>query len=468
MAPVELPYNQILNWVMARGKIPQDCNKRLLSLEQQCKGFFDKHTNLPDNVKQLQKQSNSNYTEWYGIISDVVEKLKATEEGEKVNFMGQYTYEPLYDANKILKEFHSHNIHLVSYYQLLLQQTTYNAPSIKKSAERVTKELVEYRNRKTTCLRRLKAGAVEISSKLASYNIDIEQYPFDIEFVPILKEKLIEAITRKNTELTIEKYKWTKELCEILCSELLPVFVAFVNMNEMNMLYDATTVMQTVKETAEHGMDVTVSNLNDGNSANDNYGQDGSSNINENNPDHNTQTNDSSHINIFNLKLGNASFRQKLLGELLELQTFVKTRIDELRNRSANANYIFSYVSEKVNSLVQQPLSKYEKCMDILNEAIELISGTAALRSISLLRNRSEVEKSANVDLDVFTRCCNNVTEQSSLTRRIESTEEALQKLNSELEEVRKIVKQTKSKLETIAAQIMGEKVTLFGEIDEI
>ncbi|GFE54224.1 syntaxin-2 isoform X2 [Babesia ovis] len=465
--------HQVLNWVMARGKIPQDCNKRLLALEEQCKGFFERHTNLPDNVKQAAKHANADYTEWYEVIREITDKLKATEDGEKVNFIGQYAYEPLYDADKILKAFHKNNLHIVSYFQLLQQQVAYNVPSIRKSIDMNKKELADYKNRKTICARKLKTAEAELGTRLKFYNIDIEQCPFDTEFTICLKEKLIHEIRAKNVEVTIENYKRTMQLAKNISSELVHVFGAYVKLHDMDNLYSRDTMMKTITQAAEHGMDVVQSDTSLSGAADttsepgtDGTNADGIMNVINHN-DYIVTDNEWKRV-IFETNLGNTSFRQLFLGELLELRTFVKVRIDELQNSPDTANYVFTCAEDNVNSLVQQPLSKYEKYMDILNEAINLMSGTVSMRSLSLLKNESELDKCAQVELDIFNRCCNAVTEQRTLMKRIEAAEETLRKLNGEMEAVRKTIRETKAKLEKTAGDVMGETVTLFGEIDEI
>ncbi|ORM39449.1 uncharacterized protein BXIN_2975 [Babesia sp. Xinjiang] len=460
---------QVLNWVMARGKIPQDCNKRLLSLEDLCKGFFDKYVDLPENVKQLRKHVLADYTEWYEVLSDINEKLKETEEGKKQNFIGQYAYEPLYEADKILKAFHKHNLHIVSYFQLLQKQIMYNVPSIRKSIDNLKKELVDYKNRKNVCMRKLKTGSGELRSRLQLYNIDIDEYPFDEDFVECLKVKLLHKITAKNAEMTIANYKKTIQLTKLISADVVPIFTSFVKLNDMENLYVEETTMKNIRHAAEHGMDIVTSDENEGyvTKTEPEAAADAPDNNVVKGNDHIPIEKESNQI-IFDTNIGNPSFRQLLLGELLELLTFVKVRIDELQNRADTASYIFSRAGGKVNNLVQQPLSSYEKYMEFLNEAIELISGTGGLRSLSVLKNRSELEKCAQAELDIFNRCYTAVTEQTALTKRIETAEEALEKLNGELEAVRSTIRETKQKLEKVASEVMEESVTLFGEIDEI
>ncbi|CDR94525.1 CDK5 regulatory subunit-associated protein 3 [Babesia bigemina] len=471
MSPVELPYTQVINWVMARRKTPDDCHKRLLALEDMCKEFFNKHSNLPENVKQLRKHVQSEYTEWYEVLTEITEKLKEVEDAEKVNFLGQYTFEPLYEADKILRNFQKHNLQIVSYCQLLQKHVTYNVPSIKKSIETVNRELLDYKNRKADSTRKLNSGTAELRNRLKAYGINIEEFPFNKDFKVHLKVKLVEAIVNKNADATIENYRRTVELTQHIVSEILPVFVSFIRLHGMDGLYAAGDTMANVRQAAESGMTVVTSDESKGDAVEKpEQSEDASSDCVIQLVKDNDQIplDEGKRRQIFETNLGNPAFRQLAMGEVLELRTFVKVRIDEMQNRSDSANYLFSQAGEKINACVQTPVSKYETYVKTLDEAVELLSGTEAMKALSLLKNRNELEKLAQVELDIFNRCCNEIEQQVSLEKRIETTSDALQKLAAELEAARETVRSTKAKLEKTAGDVMGEPLRIFGEVDEI
>ncbi|GBE60294.1 CDK5 regulatory subunit-associated 3 [Babesia ovata] len=474
---------QVLNWVMARRKTPDDCHKRLLALEDLCKEFFKKHANLPENVKQLQKHVLSEYTEWYEVLTEITEKLKEVEDAEKVNFLGQYTFEPLYEADKILRTFQKHNLQIVSYCQLLQKHVTYNVPSIKKSIETVNREvllachclpssqLLDFKNRKADSTRKLNSGTTELRNRLKVYGIDLDEFPFNKDFKVHIKVRLIEAIVNKNANATIENYRRTVELAQLICSEILPVFVSFIRLHGMDDLYAAGDTMANIKQAAESGMAVVTSDGSKGDSdEKPEQGEDASSDCVIQLVKDNDQIplDEGKRKQIFDTNLGNPAFRQLVMGEVMELRTFVKVRIDEMQNRSDSANYLFSQAGDKINACVQTPVSKYEAYLKTLDEAVELLSGTEAMKALSLLKNRNELDKFAQVELDIFNRCCNEIEEQASLTKRIETTSDALQKLAAELETARATVRSTKAKLEKTAGDVMGEPLRIFGEVDEI
>ncbi|GIX62698.1 CDK5 regulatory subunit-associated protein 3 [Babesia caballi] len=457
MAPVELPYNQILNWVMARGKTPEDCSKRLLALEELCKGLFEKHANLPESVKELRKHALGDCTEWYEVICEINDKLKEGEDATRVNFLGQYTYEPLYEADRILRAFRKHNLHIVSYYQQLQKQVSYNVPSIKKSIERLNKELVECKTRKADSIRKLNVGAGELRNRLKPYNVEIDEYPFHEDFKVCLRVKLIQAIVNKNAEVTIENYRRTVELAQGICAEVLPVFASFAKLQGMEGFY-GQGAMENVRHAAEHGMEATAVGGSAKGEASAEAGRDAAASdaavIEVVKDDDTVPLGEERKQLIFGTALGNSSFRQLLLGEMMELRAFVRVRVDELQNRSDTANYLFSQAGGGIDEFVQQPLSKYEKYLEMISDVVERLSGTAAMRALSILKNRHELD--------------NEVAEQAVLTKRIETTSDALQKHAAELEAVRAAVKSTKAKLEKAAAEVVGDTVKIFGEVDDI
>lgn len=471
MALVELPYNQLVQWVIARGKTPEDCNKRLIAVEELCKGFFEKHTSIPQDVKDMQRHVHCEYTEWYEILCDITERLKSTEDGKKVNFIGQYSYEPLYDADKILRAFRKNNLHIVSYSQVLQKQMTFNLPFIKKGIESNNKELSDYKARRAESLRKLNANINELQNRLKVYCMDIKDYPFNEDFEVCLKTRLTQEIAIKNANMTIHNYHRTLKLVEELDNEVVPVFKAFVKYQKMDKNYHPEETMKHIRQAVKHGLEYATN----GNEDTEERPSDDANAEPEEEPliqivkdDNELLVAEDKRRIIFSTQLGQSSFRQLLLGELLELLSFVKVRIDELQNRSNAANYIFSQSGENVNELIMQPISKYEKYIEVINEVIEILSGTDSMKALSILKNRSDLEKSAQGEISIWKRCCKEVAEQSDLDKRIQVTTETLKRFTSDLESARKTIKDTKAKLEKATAEVMGSPVKIFGEIDNI
>ncbi|KAK1936178.1 hypothetical protein X943_001855 [Babesia divergens] len=497
MAKIELPYNQLLPWIIARGKTPEDCSKRLLAMEEVCKGFFEKYPSMSKEVMELRKHVHSEYTEWYEILCDITEKLKAvsgstdafiidgtqTEEGKSVNFLGQYSYEPLYHADKMLRTFHKHNLHIVSYCQVLQKQMDHHLPSIKKSIEGLNKELNDYKARKADSIRKLNANTSELQRRLKAYEIDIKEYPFKQDFRLCLKVRLIQEIAAKNAKITLQNYRRAVELIRNIYMGLAPVFKSFVSFQRMNQLYDEDDTMKYIRHVAENGLQ---ENSGETSGAEETTAQNYQATVDQDTfitviKDDDVPIADDTKRVIFSSNLGNAAYKQLLFGELLQLQAFVRVRVDELQNRSDMANYVFSQSGGSVDENVVQPLSTYKKHLELINETIGLLSGTDAMKALSILKNKNGLQSAAQAEIDIWNRCCNEVTEQAVLTERIEATAEAvsvtyrrkytyeqLKKCVSELELAKTTVKHTKSKLEKTATDVMETPVRIFGEIDNI
>lgn len=470
MAKIELPYNQLLPWIIARGKTPEDCSKRLLAMEEVCKGLFEKYPSMPKEVMELRKHVHSEYTEWYEILCDITEKLKATEEGESVNFLGQYSYEPLYHADKMLRTFHKHNLHIVSYCQVLQKQMDHHLPSIKKSIEGLNKELNDYKARKADSIRKLNANTSELQRRLKAYEIDIKEYPFKQDLRLCLKVRLIQEIAAKNAKITLQNYRRAVELIRNIYMGLAPVFKSFVSFQRMNQLYDEDDTMKYIRHVAENGLQETSGETS---GAEDTTAQNYQATVDQDTfitviKDDDVPIADDIKRVIFSSNLGNATYKQLLFGELLQLQAFARVRVDELQNRSDMANYVFSQSGGGVDENVVQPLSTYKKHLELINETIALLNGADAMKALSILKNKNGLQSAAQAEIDIWNRCCNEVMEQAVLTERIEATAEALKKCVNELELAKTTVKQTKSKLEKTATDVMETPVRIFGEIDNI
>ncbi|XP_954108.1 uncharacterized protein TA02830 [Theileria annulata] len=488
---VEIAYNHLLNWACARGSLPNDYALKLLNVEEYCKANFLENNTVPDQIKHIFHKTNDEYTEWYDSLNQAFELLKNSDEGKKVNFIGQYTYEPLQKLNKVLKNFKKHNLHIVSYYQLLHKYVTYYVPYLKKNITRTTSELNDIKVKEVESTKKIKSLSTELKVKLNKYGLEVTNYPFKDEFQTVLFFDLQEKIVDESVKYMRETYENAVEILKELHEPLVTLLESFVRFQKMEEKYSVTESTKFLNHASKQGLEPfqNASNLHESIQSHNNSISTQTLQIHTATPILPKYSNITHNVNIgdevivieegvkldpevksllFDSFLGNNMCRKFLLSDLYELLIFVSLREDELKRASSMPSYNLLDNSDQPDHTLGISLRDYEQYKEKLNLVIELLSGPKTVNVQNLLKNQQKLSEKVYSEMSLWTQALIELTKQDSYQYQIKSLELNLKTLKSDLENVRKNVLNIKNKLEQETSSISKLQVHIFGEIDQI
>lgn len=480
MMNMEIAYNHLLNWLVARGELPTDYAIKLLNLEEYCKNHFADNKLIPSSIQAVFANVQGEYTEWYDPVSKAFEILKETDEGKKVNLIGRYTYEPMYNINKILKNFHRHNLHIVSYYQLLHKYATYYAPHLRKSIARVNSEVAECKFKETESARKLKNMTSELENKLKKFDIELSEYPFKEENQSLLYSKLQEKITLNAIKFIMESYNRSSSLIKSLYPSLIHVLNYFVTFQKMSDVYSVEESTKYFKHASEHGLEsfALASSLNESitklsaescsNTLDHVATSDGITLVeeNQNNIGGNVNISEEDYNFIFKTFLGDSLCRKLLLSDLYEMKVFLSVRADELKRCPSLPNY--NLISGLHDAKEKLSLSECELYESKLVEIIQLLTSKEIIKMQSILKSQQKLADAVQHEMVLWTQCVNEISKQTAFQYKIKSLETSLSRIKQELETVQNSAIEIKHKLEKVVSAVSGTNVVIFGEIDNL
>ncbi|EKX73750.1 conserved hypothetical protein [Theileria equi strain WA] len=481
MSNVEIAYNHLLNWVVARGELPNDYAIKLLNLEKYCKSYFSGNNSIPSSIESIFVDIENEYTEWYDPISKAFEILKETDEGKKTNLLGQYTYEPMYNISKILKNFHRHNLHIVSYHQLLHKYATYYAPHLRKSIARVNSEVADCKFKETESARKLKNMTSELENKLKRFDIELSDYPFKEENQSLLYFKLQDKIKSNAIKFIKESYNTSSSLIKSLYPSLIDIVSAFVAFQRTSDVYSVEDSTKYFKFASEHGLEsfALASSLNksieklstesDAATRNHSTTSDGITILNEsygNSLGNNVGISEEDYNFIFKTFLGSSLCRKLLLSDLYEMKIFLLVRADELKRSYSLPNY--NLISDLDDTKKKLSLSECELYISKLTETIQLLTSKEMINMQNIIKSQQKLTDAVQHEMVLWTQCMNELAKQSAFQYKIKSLDTSLSLIKQELETVKNNAISIKHKLEKVVSTVSGTNVMIFGEIDNL
>ncbi|KAF5153422.1 hypothetical protein TpMuguga_01g02050 [Theileria parva strain Muguga] len=464
MDRVEIAYNHLLNWVCARGSLPNDYAIKLLNIEEYCKANFLEN-NIPEDIKHI-FHKNDEYTEWYDSLNQAFQTLKNSDEGRRVNFIGQYTYEPLQKLNKVLKNFRKYNLHIVSYYQLLHKYVNYYIPFLKKNITSTTTELNEMKLKELESVKRMKLLTLDFRLKLSNYGLELKDYPFTEEFQSVLFFDLQEKIIQNSIKHMRESYQTVVEILTQLYVPLVRLMELFVQYQEMEGKYSVLESTKFLKHASEHGLEPfqLASNLHQSiQSSHSDTPDDSEVIVIEEGVKLDPETG-----KLFDSFLGNNMCRKFLLSDLYEVLIFITIREDELKRASSMPSYNLLDSTDLPDKVLGLTLPDYEEYKAKLELVIELLSGSKTMNTQGYLKNQQKLSEKVYSEMTLWTQAVNELTKQGNYQYQIKSLETNLKTLKSDLENTRKNVLNVKHKLELETSNISKLQVHIFGDIDHI
>ncbi|KAK2195760.1 CDK5 regulatory subunit-associated protein 3 [Babesia duncani] len=392
MAGIELPYNQLLNWAIARGKVRIliyfICYKiPFTDVKRSCLECFGNNEEFPESVKPLCTTTHDESVDLYELVQKVVDMLKQTDKGKQLNLFGQYTFVPLYNLNKLLNNIHRYNLHIVYYCQRLHHNVTYEAPFLRNSIERVGKELADCKSQIADSVRKYNSMYSELKQKLKYYHIELDDFPCKIEYKDSLFSRVEECIISDAVEHITKSWNESFLLIKKLYPDVTMIFNTYVDMHGIQNLYNNNSFRYFchASQKALHN-GVVINNekpelieLKETNTATDMANDNRDANV-----EGFTESKEKSEhcINImmdneiaipkenydliFNSFLSKPLYRQLLLADLREIMTFVEVRISQSDEESESLICMFMELDPKYQKVLTTPKSKVFKIIVIV------------------------------------------------------------------------------------------------------
>ncbi|UKJ88134.2 hypothetical protein MACJ_000577 [Theileria orientalis] len=458
MDKVDVAYNHLLNWLCARGKLPNDYATKLLDLEDYCSLNILQDGNFPETVKIVVSKAGEEYTEWYDPLTEAFELLKKTTEGKAVNFIGQYTFEPMQKVDKALKKFNKHNLYMVSYHQLLHKYVTYYIPFVKKNLVTITNELNDYKLKESDSVKKFKNLSSEFESKLEKYGLNKEDYSYNDQCQNKLYYDLQEKLVEMSTVSLKKTYEKVVTILAKVYDPIIEILQSFAKHQRMELTYSICQSTKFMRHCKNHGLQSykLAHELHESlESCTDTAQTISSRDV--------IVLEDSLKVDdeVCESFLGNNICRQLLLSDLHEVLIFFSTWEHEL-SMSAHADYFGQRFDTEFH------VDDCRRYSVELTKVVEMLMGNETVKLQNILKNHQKLSEYVLLEMNSWSLALKELKKQESYTLQIKTLGNSLKYYKNELETAKQKIKQLKSKLEERASSLSNVKVHIFGEIDAI
>ncbi|UKK00541.2 hypothetical protein MACK_000615 [Theileria orientalis] len=458
MDKVDVAYNHLLNWLCARGKLPNDYATKLLVLEDYCIMNILYESKFPEVVKVIVSKAAEEYTEWYDPLTEAFEVLKKTPEGRAVNFIGQYTFEPMQKVNKALKQFNKHNLYMVSYHQLLHKYITYYIPFLKKNLVTITNELNDYKLKESDSVKKFKNLSAEFESKMEKYGLSKEDYSYNDQYQNKLYYDLQEKLVEMSTITLKKTYEKVVDILTKVYDPIIQILETFVKHQRMEQTYSVKQSTKFISHCKNHGLQSykLAHPLHDSLESYTNTAQMLSSRdviVME----------DSVKVDdeLLESFLGNNICRQLLLSDLHEVLIFFSTWEHEL-STSVHGDYFGQRFDTEFH------VDDCRRYSVELTEVVEMLMGNETVKLQNILKNHQKLSEYVLLEMNSWSLALKELKKQESYSLQIKTLGNSLKHYKNELESVKQKIKHLKTTLEERASSLSNVKVHIFGEIDAI
>lgn len=171
--PIDINYNDLINWLNERYLIPTDWPIRLEAIKQKKQEFLEQihQKDSPDFEKiKTSFQLDSELT--YEDIKRLQVMILKTEEAKGKTLFGSYTSPIINNINNVIKIYEKNNVFLCEYAKLFIQYLNYdieNSDKIMKSNERSIDDYEVRISEREETVCKLK---IKLLNKLSLYEID--------------------------------------------------------------------------------------------------------------------------------------------------------------------------------------------------------------------------------------------------------------------------------------------------------
>ncbi|BAM39213.1 conserved hypothetical protein [Theileria orientalis strain Shintoku] len=458
MDKVDVAYNHLLNWLCARGKLPNDYATKLLDLEDYCNLNILYESKLPEMVRVIVSKASEEYTEWYDPLTEAFELLKNTPEGKAVNFIGQYTFQPMQKVDKALKKFNKHNLYMVSYHQLLHKYVTYYIPFLKKNLVAITNELNDYKLKEFDSVKKFKNLSAEFEIKLEKYGLNKEDYEYSDQCQTKLYYDIQEKVVEMSTAYLKETYEKVVSILNKVYDPIIDILSSFTSHQKMEASYSVKKSTRFIRHCKNHGLRPyrLAHQLHHSLEAYANGAQKHSNGdfiVMEDGVKVDEELSESF--------LGNNICRQLLLSDLHELLIFFSTWEHQLSTK-VYADYFGQRFDTEFH------VDDCRRYSAELTRVVDMLMGNETVKLQNMLKNHQKLSEYVLLEMNSWSLALKELKKQESYSLQIRTLGKSLQYYKNELDTAKQRIKHLKSKLEEGASLLSNVSVHIFGEIDAI
>eukprot|EP00455_Lapot_gusevi_P052987 TRINITY_DN8175_c0_g1_i9.p1 TRINITY_DN8175_c0_g1~~TRINITY_DN8175_c0_g1_i9.p1 ORF type:complete len:519 (-),score=138.24 TRINITY_DN8175_c0_g1_i9:67-1623(-) len=145
--PIDIHYDKFIDWLTSRRKIAAKWQDSVRVMRDKISAALAELPDVPEITSVLQN-TYINYFHCQEIFS-MLEKIESESGGRLKNLFGRYTSKHLKTWNEILTEYRQDNVYLAEAGRILVQNVQYEIPAVKKQISEGERQILELKRKKT-------------------------------------------------------------------------------------------------------------------------------------------------------------------------------------------------------------------------------------------------------------------------------------------------------------------------------
>ncbi|KAM3135378.1 hypothetical protein pb186bvf_012536 [Paramecium bursaria] len=403
---MEVDYRKTQEFLSVRRKLKDDWGKKYKALQIKTQEIAEKELNYWDieqQVNQLQK-----------------------DEGQK-NIFGNFQNKKLQNIFQLMKLFQKENLHIIDLGKTLTQQVLYEIPGLKKQIISIDSQIKTCYNRIDDYNQGIKNYKQMFEQQCQKHlikgeNID-EEVPKMIEQIPDLFEEINSLVHNNQTlfEATLYYRKFTQTYNNVQLDFIVPKLFEFIhtgNHLQADDDKDDFEIIQAPPKQDEIDWMKYIQPVQ---------------------------------VKIQESRLMDTKLRNSLLSDLLELQYFLKARIQNLQNHSSNA-ILDAYDNKEELEISLQKLEEYDVFITLIINKFT----NSKLRQLLILKDSQKTQQRLIENLKSFNQ------QITKFEYNIKSTESKIQDLEYEKDKAQKEIQQQLDNVKNIKQVLQNYMTDLF------
>jgi hypothetical protein len=461
-APIDVKYDELLNWLLERYLIPKDWPKRLEAINvKKAEVLEEVYVKESPEFKKIQDTFKNVKAEMgYNEFTRLHQMLLKTEEAKHKTLFGSYTAPVMKNADLLINLYGKNNMHLCESSKLIIQNIGYEIPNCEKSNQYNERTINDYNSKISEKNAMVERNNEKLKGLFKTYAIketdDEKQIATQlIEKLKDLPKRLIEIedlIKNEKVKKVISGYHvFSKKLYNCDLEKMDPEFL--VTLKEVNQNGDIVNITETQKYSfISQKVEGILEQL---------------------------KSSENLETAIWNLKLTegdgqiksssyltNSKQRKKLINDLNELFIFCSTRLDQIIKEEALNLTMYQTNLRELNEELNN---------DFLNSTKKYLSGILDKlnnKDFVFLVSVFEDEKNLISIVNSFTNLKGDNSRLTSnikdINGKIDEIRKEINEYNAKIQQFKKDSKMIKKVMEKFLTDNLKRKITIIGDINLI
>jgi hypothetical protein len=460
-APIDVKYDELLNWLLERYLIPKDWPKRLEAINVKKSEVLDEvySKDNPEFKKIQETFKNVKPDMGYNEFQRMYQILLKTEEAKQKSLFGSYTNPVIKNADLLVNLYNKNNMHLCESSKMIIQNIGYEIPNCEKGIQYNERTINDYNNKVSEKTGIIEKNNEKLKNLFKTYSIKESEDEKQIaaKLVEKLKDlpkylKEIEDLIRNDKVKNIISgyHNFAKKLYNNDLEQIDKEFL--LTLKEINQKGDIVNITEDQKY---HFITKKVEGILEQLKSSENL----VTAIWNLKLEDEGQTKASSYLT-------NSKQRKKLSNDLNELFIFCSCRLDQIiKEESLNLTMYqnnLREINEEINNDVLTATKKY------LSNIIEKLNN----KEFTFLVDIFEDEKNLISIVDTFSNLRNennrialNIKE---INQKVEEVRKEISEFNAKIQQFKKDAKTIKKIMEKFLTDNLKRKITIIGDINLI